>query len=621
MKPNTPILSGLLVLMVLTVAPFVWAGPITGGPGNPPFTKLGVYQGVLSIIPGSAGNSVMEIGNAGRDIASTGSVILRPGGSATASGASTYAEFFNEGNQTNLRVPGRICKGATAATCFDIGGGSQNLDSVLATGPNPGIGTAKTISLYNQAPAVKSLEVSSGATTGSGNFAFLAPSLGNGSYNNLSQGNDAGLFYGDGKGFVIAPWENSVAKGLRIAADGKTWVTGLCFTGDSSCQSTSTPTLDMVLRVVNGNTSNQNIILNNQVPNKASLITTAGATPLFGSGSYASLVPLLANGGFNPLTNLNDSGLIFSDATGLVVAPWSNSTKGARFSGSSVSNAALAVNNNLAGTGGAHDTIAAYANYADGSAIYAQQNGSGWAGYFSGNINVTNQLCLNGSCINSWPSSGAPQDLNNVLGVGNTSLLSASLGTSVTPTAKLLVHNNQSGNITAVPGTGRAGDAIAAYANSSNSAIFASQEGSSATSYAGYFNAPNTSGNAIYAAATGISGRAIFAWGGTGASGYAIYAQAGTSGLAGYFTGGSSIFDGSIIRRKSGLDYTVPSYIEFTGTPSPPLNCRGACDATSGLNNSTQCITAWSYDSSGNYATQSCNTSISVSSRWGCLCK
>lgn len=72
-------LATLAVPAAFLVAQQVVAGPITGGPGNSPFAKLSVYQGVIAIVPGLYGDSVMEIGNAGRDIASTGSIYLRPG--------------------------------------------------------------------------------------------------------------------------------------------------------------------------------------------------------------------------------------------------------------------------------------------------------------------------------------------------------------------------------------------------------------------------------------------------------------------------------------------------------------------------------------------------------------
>ncbi len=78
-RPSSPIVSsGLLALsLVLFFSRQVHAGPITGGGGSAPFVKLGVYQGVLSIIP-TGGANAMEVGNLGRDIASSTTMYLRP---------------------------------------------------------------------------------------------------------------------------------------------------------------------------------------------------------------------------------------------------------------------------------------------------------------------------------------------------------------------------------------------------------------------------------------------------------------------------------------------------------------------------------------------------------------
>jgi hypothetical protein len=59
---------------------------------------------------------------------------------------------------------------------------------------------------------------------------FVAPNLGNGSFNHLSQAGDLGLFFSDGlasgnqnqgAGLVLAPWTGGWARGIRIDADGK----------------------------------------------------------------------------------------------------------------------------------------------------------------------------------------------------------------------------------------------------------------------------------------------------------------------------------------------------------------------------------------------------------------
>lgn len=68
-----------IAVLAIVLSTNVHAGPITGGGGSSPFVKLGVYQGVISLIP-PGGSNVMYLGNAGRDIASTGTMYIRPGG-------------------------------------------------------------------------------------------------------------------------------------------------------------------------------------------------------------------------------------------------------------------------------------------------------------------------------------------------------------------------------------------------------------------------------------------------------------------------------------------------------------------------------------------------------------
>lgn len=80
----TPI-AFLFGMGAVLVSQTALAGPITKDANGLPYTKLAVYQGVVSIVPGGAGDSVMEIGNAGRDIASTGGLFLRPGSSGSVS--------------------------------------------------------------------------------------------------------------------------------------------------------------------------------------------------------------------------------------------------------------------------------------------------------------------------------------------------------------------------------------------------------------------------------------------------------------------------------------------------------------------------------------------------------
>lgn len=93
----------IIVIAAFTVhdANPVAAGPITGGAGNAPFTKVGVYQGILSIIPAGSG-SIMEIGNNGQDIASTGDIFMRPGETPGSNTAAT--KFFKRGAGQGLYI-------------------------------------------------------------------------------------------------------------------------------------------------------------------------------------------------------------------------------------------------------------------------------------------------------------------------------------------------------------------------------------------------------------------------------------------------------------------------------------------------------------------------------------
>ena len=112
-------LSGLVATLLIQQ---VVAGGVTN-PGAAPFTKVGVYQGVISIIPDNA-SSVMEIGNAGRDIASTGTIYLRPGSVAAAQAISFYKDAATA-NKTTLDVPGNICLSGVCLNAWPSGAGSS----------------------------------------------------------------------------------------------------------------------------------------------------------------------------------------------------------------------------------------------------------------------------------------------------------------------------------------------------------------------------------------------------------------------------------------------------------------------------------------------------------------
>lgn len=92
-----------LVFLVGTVAVlekvfFVDSASVTGA-----VEKLAVQNGVVTIVPGRLGDSVMEIGNDGRDIASSGSIFFRPNSSNA--GSVFYA---GAGNTQNFDLTGTL---------------------------------------------------------------------------------------------------------------------------------------------------------------------------------------------------------------------------------------------------------------------------------------------------------------------------------------------------------------------------------------------------------------------------------------------------------------------------------------------------------------------------------
>ncbi len=127
--------AGLVVIVAGLITRTAQAGPLTNQYGEP-FTKIGVYQGVITIIPGGATDSVMEFGNAGREIASTGDIFLRPGAmqptytspSDTFPNNIAYIYKDSGSGKANFSIPsGQICLG-TLSNCrsaWSAGGASD----------------------------------------------------------------------------------------------------------------------------------------------------------------------------------------------------------------------------------------------------------------------------------------------------------------------------------------------------------------------------------------------------------------------------------------------------------------------------------------------------------------
>lgn len=301
---------GLLVVLALLSRNEASAGPITGGFGNPPFTKLGVYQGVISVVPGGAGDSILEIGNAGRDIASTGSLYLRPGTNQAVQ--ITPQDTTNEGGQLQLQ--------------------------------------------------------------GAGSFQLWAVDVWQNRFRVHSNGIEHIVVDGAAGGSVYIPTGSLCFGGVGSTDCKNSW---------SGLGGGATPTLDAVLGA--GNSGNaKKILLNNQAANTQSF--GASSTSALGTGSFAFLAPNLNIGAYSDVTRASDSGLFFSSAAGLTIGGWNTTgkIKGVRLSGGTVGNAAVAVNNGLAGTGSGGDGLAVYTDSVN-SSIYSQQsNAAGYAGYFTG---------------------------------------------------------------------------------------------------------------------------------------------------------------------------------------------------------------------------------------------
>jgi hypothetical protein len=136
-------ITSLVVFSLLVLTYPALASLVTGGtPGRPPYAKLSVYQGVIALAPAGTNDSVMELGNAGRDIASTGDLFFRPS-------SLTYdvgIRLYNNAGSADMNVPGKVClhPGGGAADCrteWPTGGGSNLWDRIAdAKAGHPDLG-------------------------------------------------------------------------------------------------------------------------------------------------------------------------------------------------------------------------------------------------------------------------------------------------------------------------------------------------------------------------------------------------------------------------------------------------------------------------------------------------
>lgn len=541
---------GALLLVVATLTwKTAYAGPITGGAGNAPYTKLGVYQGLISVVPGGTTDSILEIGNAGRDIASTGDIYLRPGSLSTA--AADFARIYEAGGKAALTIPGAVTGGyfyATPQNTVDEGGQLSLLGAAAYTGWN--VDSYQNRLRFFNGPERVAIDangnvnlwtgslcfggglsdchntwtdvlggggtqhwVDDGATSDTATYASIGITRSAAAVNNSYIGlTKAGIrawgigLSGAGSDFIFGPASSSktiptpyltigsnggnVSIGTPGASQGEkstyTWYSTFQATGDNGPRRTA----DISAGFNGGAWGNEYLAFG---------VGYGGASNDPGNPTLEK-IRILSNGnvGIGTTTPRGALDLRADESTRVYIAnnePGDTNQNSPKLSfwgggqgGEIIGPSLQKINIGPYGAGRLaffqHDYVPPNNNYTNETEVV-----SIWP---SGDVNLnTGRLCFGngtGDCRNTWVGlgGGSSQSLNDVLGVGNTSSRSASLGSGTTPTAKLLVHNTESGAIPG-PNAGSAGDSIAAYANSVNSSIYAQQLGSG---YAGYFSGP-----------------------------------------------------------------------------------------------------------------------------------
>lgn len=100
------------------------AGPVTGGSSTSPYLEAAIYQGVIAVIPGNTGDSILEIGAVGKDIASSGDIFFRPQSLIDANAAVRFAKNGTSG-KTDLHVRGRLCLNGSCKDAWPVPGGTS----------------------------------------------------------------------------------------------------------------------------------------------------------------------------------------------------------------------------------------------------------------------------------------------------------------------------------------------------------------------------------------------------------------------------------------------------------------------------------------------------------------
>ncbi|MBI5467045.1 MAG: hypothetical protein HY975_02415, partial [Candidatus Kerfeldbacteria bacterium] len=357
----------LSAAVVVTVGVLRIAFPVSSAPvTSTAISKLTIYGGVITVAPGATGDNILELGNAGRDIAGSGDIFIRPG--SLSGSSANFAKFSAVATKTYLTVPGSVTANGLIVTAQDATNEGGQIDLLRSSGSfhdwyidlftdrlrfisNGGQKfTVNEVGFAGVGPGTLAtwtpgwpLEANSGTTATTANAQITATgSSGSASrsagYNIRIDATNVWQMLNDNSPTAGGHVQNSLYfqfngsptnRYLAVAPGGNVYIkNSLCF-GDpntsTNCSNNwaaaSTPTLDAVLSVANGNRSDQNI----------------------GLGSD-SVIP----------------------AGGLVV------NRGG-----------------TTGTGSAGDSIAAYANNVNSAIFAEQQNPAGYAAYFSGRTNLT----------------------------------------------------------------------------------------------------------------------------------------------------------------------------------------------------------------------------------------
>lgn len=99
----------------------VSAGPVTNGQGVAPFSRLSLYEGVVSVVPPSGGIGVLELGYRGEEIAGSSDIYVRPGSVTQANGARICTNCGSGVNASyaNVVIPGQVCLYGPSGTTAD----------------------------------------------------------------------------------------------------------------------------------------------------------------------------------------------------------------------------------------------------------------------------------------------------------------------------------------------------------------------------------------------------------------------------------------------------------------------------------------------------------------------